>query len=194
MVLLLVLTVAVALLVIFLPDGANAGTRAGEKAAEPAAEAEQNPEIAATTLVGIGDAAPDFTVEMLDGSRITLSELKGKVVLVNFWATWCPPCREELKHMQKQIADRFAGDNFAMIAVSRGETRGKVEAFIADNGYRFPVGLDPEQKIYHLFATNYIPRNFLIDARGRVAFIGIGYDEKEFAELIAKIDETIKQR
>lgn len=96
--------------------------------------------------------------------------------------------------MQKQIADRFAGDNFAMIAVSRGETRGKVEAFIADNGYRFPVGLDPEQKIYHLFATNYIPRNFLIDARGRVAFIGIGYDEKEFAELIAKIDETIKQR
>ena len=70
---------------------------------------DQAAEIAKTTLVKVGDKAADFTVEMLDGKQITLSKLKGKVVLVNFWATWCPPCREELKHVQKEIIDRFKG-------------------------------------------------------------------------------------
>ena len=69
----------------------------------------QNDEIAQTTLAKKGDKAPDFTVEMGDGSKVQLSKLKGKVVLINFWATWCPPCREELKHVQKQIIDHFKG-------------------------------------------------------------------------------------
>jgi len=197
LVLLLALAIAVALLIWLLPDSAKTGDIAGHTAIAAAVQVdavEQDPEIAASTLVKVGDKAPDFTVEMLDGSKVKFSSLKGKVVLVNFWATWCPPCREELKHVQKSIVDRFAGENFAMIAISRGEKREKVAAFIADNGYDFPVGLDPQQTIFRLFATNYIPRNFIIDADGRIAFIGVGYDEKEFAEMIAKIDETIKKR
>ena len=128
---------------------------------------DQSAEIAKTTLVKVGDKAADFTVEMLDGKQITLSKLKGKVVLVNFWATWCPPCREELKHVQKEIIDRFKGKDFVFLPISRGEKKATVEAFREKNGYTFAMGLDPKQSIFKLFASNYIPRNFLIGKDGK---------------------------
>lgn len=72
------------------------------------------------TLVKVGDPVPDFTVKMFDGSTVDIASLKGKVVLINFWATWCPPCRAELKQVQKQIIDRFAGRDFVFLPISRG--------------------------------------------------------------------------
>ena len=149
--------------------------------------------IAQSTLVKVGDKAPEFSVEMLDGSTLSSASLKGKVVLVNFWATWCPPCREELKYVQKDIVDRFAGRDFAFVAVSRGETRVKVEAFVKEHGYKFPIALDPQQTAYKLFASNYIPRNFLIDREGNIAFYGVGYDAEEFKHLISEIEKTLNK-
>lgn len=154
--------------------------------------AESADETAATTLVGVGAAAPDFTVELFDGGELTLSSLRGKVVLLNFWATWCPPCREELSHVQAEILDRFAGKDFVMLPVSRGERRETVERFIDKTGYTFPVGLDADQSIFRKYATNYIPRNFLIGADGRVIYVSVGYDEADFGEMIRKIDEALK--
>lgn len=153
---------------------------------------DQSAEIAKTTLVKVGDKAADFTVEMLDGKQITLSKLKGKVVLVNFWATWCPPCREELKHVQKEIIDRFKGKDFVFLPISRGEKKATVEAFREKNGYTFAMGLDPKQSIFKLFASNYIPRNFLIGKDGKIVYLSVGYDEKEFKELISAIDKALK--
>lgn len=144
------------------------------------------------TIIKQGDAAPDFTVEMFDGSQTTLSQLRGKTVLVNFWATWCPPCREELMRVQSDIIDRFAGAEFVFLPISRGEDRQTVAAFRDKTGYTFPMGLDPQQTIYGLYATNYIPRNFLIDKNGKVLLASIGYEPAEFDLLIKEIETALK--
>lgn len=187
--LILVALLAIVLLIIYMLPGMPAGD---DNAA--AGDGELPAEFAATTLVRTGDAAPDFTVEMLDGTSLQLSSLRGKVVLVNFWATWCPPCREELSHVQEEIVDRYAGEEFAFVAISRGEERAVVEKFMADKGYHFPAGLDPQESIYKLYATQSIPRNFLIDRDGRIAYIGVGYDKKEFSELVGQIEKTLNNK
>ncbi len=161
--------------------------------APSAAQAQsQDDEVAKTTIVKKGDKAPDFTVEMVDGSKVQLSKLKGKVVLVNFWATWCPPCREELKHVQKQIIDHFKGKDFVFLPISRGEKKEVVEAFRKKMNYTFPMGLDPKQSIYKLYAQNYIPRNFVVGKDGKVIYLSVGYTPEEFAEMIATIDAALK--
>lgn len=144
-----------------------------------------------TTLIHAGDEAPDFTVEMLDGSKQTLSALRGKVVLVTFWATWCPPCRQEMAHMQKGVIDHFAGKDLVVIPISRGETRATVESFIQKMGYTFPVGLDHDKSIYQKYATNYVPRSFVIDREGKVVYVAVGYDEVVAEEINAAINASL---
>ena len=145
------------------------------------------------TIVKDGQKAPNFEVQMFDGSTVKLSDLKGKVVLLNFWATWCPPCRAELARVEKDIIEKFKGEPFVFIPVSRGEKRETVAAFREKMGYTFPMGLDTESTIYKKYAQTYIPRNFLIDKKGKVVKASVGYDEAEFAELIKLIEETIKK-
>ena len=157
------------------------------------AKAQERPTPEQATIVKDGHIAPDFEVQMFDGSTIKLADLKGKVVLLNFWATWCPPCRAELARVQKDIIERFQGEPFVFIPVSRGEKRETVAAFREKMGYTFPMGLDTESTIYKKYAQTYIPRNFLIDKEGKVVKASVGYDEAEFAELIKLIEETIKK-
>ena len=161
--------------------------------AEPAAPQTQE-QIDASTIAKEGMEAPDFTVEMFDGQDVRLSDLRGKVVLVNFWATWCPPCREELTRVQADIIDRFAGKDFVFLPISRGEEKQTVAAFRKRMGYNFPMGLDPDQKIFRRYAKNYIPRNFLVDADGKIILASIGYDKAEFEHLIKTIEKTLNNK
>lgn len=186
--LLVALLIVICAVIFLLPTAPTVQAEEGD-ATEQAAQ----DETATTTLVKEGMQAPDFTVEMFDGSTQTLSSLKGKVVLVNFWATWCPPCREELKRVQQDLVERFAGEEFVFIPISRGEERETVAAFREQMGYTFAMGLDPERKIYDLFASNFIPRNFLIDKEGKVLVASVGYEPEEFDALIAKIEEELKK-
>ncbi len=146
-----------------------------------------------TTIAVEGSAAPDFTVELFDGGRVTLSELRGQVVLVSFWATWCPPCREELARVQRDIVDRFAGREFRFLPISRGETREEVAVFREKTGYGFDMGLDPDQTIYGKYARQYIPRNFVIDGRGRVVMATVGYESGEFEAMTAEIERLLSE-
>ena len=151
----LALIAAIIAVILLLP---SCGNRNAKKGAETDAES--------TTLVKSGDTAPDFTVEMVDGSSVTLGDLKGKVVLLNFWATWCPPCRQELTRVQTDIIDRFAGKEFVFLPVSRGEKREAVEAFREKTGYAFPMGLDPA---HTGAATPHRPGKTDSDRRRRIA-------------------------
>lgn len=148
-------------------------------------------DLAETTLINAGDVAPDFTVEMLDGSKVTLSALQGKPTLLIFWATWCPPCRLELSKLQEHIIDRY-GDKINVLPISRGEERAKVEEYISKMGYTFAVGLDGDQSIYRKYATNYIPRCFVIDAKGKVLYSGVGYDEAIAQEVEQNIEKALR--
>jgi len=157
------------------------------------AKAQQRPTPEQATRVKDGQKAPAFEVEMFDGSTVKLADLKGKVVLLNFWATWCPPCRAELARVEKDIIERFKGKPFVFLPVSRGENKATVAAFREKMGYSFPMGLDPEGRVYGEYAETYIPRNFLIDKQGNVVKASVGYDEAEFAELIKLIEKEIKK-
>ena len=183
--LLVALLVVVVVVIFVLPS-------ADESVPAPVTEQVED-ETEATTIAKAGTVAPDFTVTMFDGSTQTLSALKGKVVLVNFWATWCPPCREELKRVEADIIERFKDAPFVFIPISRGEERQTVADFREKMGYTFPMGLDPERKIYDLYASNFIPRNFLINQEGQVVMASVGYEVEEFDALIAMIEELVKQ-
>lgn len=106
-----------------------------------------------TTLVRVGEKAPHFTVGMLDDTAITLSDLQGNVVLLTFFSTWCPTCREQMQQMQTQIVDRFADRKFRFLPINRGETQQTVQEFCRELGIVFSVGLDPDMSIYSLYAT-----------------------------------------
>lgn len=145
------------------------------------------------TLVKVGQQLPDFKVKMFDGKTIDTKELRGKVVLLNFWATWCPPCRLELSRVQEDIIDRFAGEDFVFLCISRQDSYEKIKAFREKTGHLFPMGMDTGREIYALFAEKTIPRNFLIDRRGKIVFIETGYSQEGFGKLIREIENTLKK-
>lgn len=146
-----------------------------------------------STLVKTGQTAPEFSVTTVDGKTFDLKDARDKVVLVNFFATWCGPCMQEIPHLQDQIWDRFKGSNFVMVAIDREEKPQVVADFQKQRGFTFPIASDPKREVYAKFATQYIPRNFLIDASGKVVFQSAGYTPAEFQKLVELIQqETAK--
>jgi len=113
-----------------------------------------------------GSAAPDFTLKDLSGKPVQLSSLKGKVVLVNFWATWCPPCREEIPSMIR-LNQVMQGKNFQMLAVSIDEGgMDAVQDFFKKRGVSLPVLLDSDGQVARRYDTTGVPETFIVDAKG----------------------------
>jgi peroxiredoxin len=127
----------------------------------------------------------NFTLADLAGRPWTLHELHGKVVLVNFWATWCPPCRKEMPDLDT-LYRRFAGQGLVVLAVSDDDAA-KVRAFVEKGKFHFPVLLDPDSKVSQAFHVNGIPKTFIYDRQGRLAAQSIDMrTEKQFLALLAQ--------
>jgi peroxiredoxin len=121
-----------------------------------------------------GRPAPDFTFSDLDGREVSLSDFIGKVVLVNIWATWCPPCRDEMPSMQK-LYEKFKDEHFEMLAVSiDGEGREAVAPFMEQMNLTFPALLDPKEKIRSLYKITGVPESFIVDREGILVHKVIG--------------------
>ncbi len=129
-----------------------------------------NPDVESGAPVAAGDIASDFKLEdAFSGRTVSLSSLKGKVVFLNVWATWCGPCREEMPSMET-LYDEFKGNkDFVMLAVSQ-DTKGKsaVVPYVEKNGYHFEILLDPENKVGDSYNVSGVPETFIINRKGRI--------------------------
>lgn len=131
--------------------------------ATPRGEEQEAPPVAA------GDKAANFKLESLDGSTVSLEQLKGKVVFLNIWATWCGPCREEMPSMETLYDELRTNHDFVMLAVSQ-DTKGRlvVAPYVEKNGYHFKVLLDPENKVGEAYDVSGVPETFIINREGRI--------------------------
>ena len=139
--------------------------------------------------VGEGHPAPDFTLRQLDGGELALSSLRGRVVLLNFWATWCKPCEEEMPAMERLHA-KLGGPDFELVAVSVDEGDDEVRAFRDRLGLGFPILRDPDKQAADAYQTFRFPESWLIGRDGNVVARYIGprdWDGPTYTERIRKL-------
>ena len=149
----------------------------------------------ASTLIKTGNAAPAVSFTDATNKTTSLADYKGKLILLNFFATWCPPCRAELPRVQKEIWERYKDNpRFALLAFDREEGYDKLTPFKQSNNYTFTMLPDLGRNVYKQFATQYIPRNVLIDENGKVIYQSIGYSEKDFNELLNLLEAHLKSK
>ena len=176
--------------------------REGNKsAAETSAQAEDKTTAEVTPdsvgyLVKVGDMAPDFTVELTDGSKVTLSTLRGKLVMLQFTVSWCGVCRKEMPFIESDIwQPNKERKDFVLIGIDRDEPLEKVKEFAQQTKVTYPLGLDPGADIFALYADRQagITRNVLIDPDGRIIKLTRLYNPEEFASLVALINERLEK-
>lgn len=140
-----------------------------------------------------GNPAPDFTLNTLTGEVVKLSDLKGQVVLLNFWATWCPPCRQEIPSMMRLNA-AMAGKPFRMLCVSIDDG-GKVavEEFFRTSGFSLPALMDPDKRAGKLYGLTGVPETFVIDRNGVILKKIVGAMEWDRPEVITFLNDAVSK-
>ena len=138
-----------------------------------------------------GDAAPEFTAPLVDGSTFTLSENKGKVILLNFWATWCGPCVGEMPAFQD--LDKEYGDEVAILAVNCIESKETVDRFLEETGYDFPIAYDEDGVVSFTYPSSGIPYTLVIGKDGIVQkiYVGAADADTQYQIYKAAIDEAL---
>ena len=160
------------------------GESAGKKEAAAFIEAERRK---------AAKPAPDFTLASLDGRSVRLSELRGKVVMIDFWATWCGPCVSELPNLAKLHKKYSANPNVVFLSIDTNELATAIKPFMEKNGYSFTVLIGNENPVSKQYEVEAIPTKFLIDRNGNIQFkhIGGGPDPKVIDELSRELDQLL---
>jgi thiol-disulfide isomerase/thioredoxin len=141
-------------------------------------------------LVKVGQQVPAFTIANSTKS-VDMAQLKGKVVWINFFATWCGPCRDELPELQKVYQRLQANPKFELLVIGRQHTQAEIDAFAKSTGLVLPFYPDPTRAVFNLFATSQIPRNIIIDAKGNIIFSESGYEPESFQKLVELVDKEL---
>ena len=138
-------------------------------------------------IVEVGDMAPDFEMEFTDGLKTKLSELRGKIVILQFTASWCSVCRLEMPHLEKDVWQKYKDQNVLLIGVDRDEPLETVIAFQKKIGTTYPLALDPGANIFGLFANKEagVTRNVVIDKTGKIVFLTRLFEEQEYQEMLS---------
>lgn len=145
-----------------------------------------------TTVANVGDKAPQFSCETIGGDSFSLKEHAGKVVVINFFATWCGPCLSELPHLEKEVYEVFKGnEDFTLLVIGREHTTDELRTFQAEKRLTLPFVADPDRSIYGLFASKYIPRNIIIGRDGLVKYASVGYTEDKLKEEVTIIQAEL---
>jgi len=146
-------------------------------------------------IVKTGQIAPDFTVTTTDGNTFTLSENRGKIIMIQFTASWCGVCRKEMPHIEKEIWQPLKGKSFVLIGIDRDEPPETVTAFAKKMKITYPLAPDPNAEVFSLYAKKEagVTRNVIIDQRGKIVFLTRLYEEKEFNAMKDLIYNLVEQ-
>ncbi|MCL2669404.1 MAG: TlpA family protein disulfide reductase [Syntrophaceae bacterium] len=159
-------------LVLLLPLQSGAGTLESPSPAKP-------------VPLKVGNAAPDFKLDTPQGKTISLRSFRGKSVLINFWATWCGPCVDEM-HILQQIATEWSSNGLVILGINEGDPASKVTGFIQRYGISFPILMDGDQEVSRLYMVRYMPTSVFVDKDGIVQVVAYGgFDTKE--SLVSKM-------
>jgi len=146
-------------------------------------------------IIKVGEMAPEFTMQLTNGETFSLSDLHGKVVVLQFTASWCSVCRKEMPHLENEVWLPNKDKHFLLIGVDYDEPLEKVIAFAKQMKITYPIALDPGGEIFQKFAhkKSGVTRNVVIDKEGNIAFLTRLYDKKEFNAMKTKITELLQE-
>jgi peroxiredoxin len=147
---------------------------------------------AAAAPVAVSALAPDFTLRTMGGPNLRLKEQRGQVVLINFWATWCAPCRKEMPHLN-QLYDKYRSSGFVLLGVNVDDNAGNATDVAAKLGVKFPVLLDTDKKVSHLYDLNSMPTTVVIDRDGKVRYLHRGYQDGYEVSYDQQIRQLLKE-
>ena len=144
-------------------------------------------------IVNIGDLAPNFTMEYSTGEKVMLSDLRGKVVVLQFTASWCSVCRKEMPHLEKDVWQKFKDKDLLLIGIDRDEPLETVIQFQKEMGTTYPLALDPGAEIFGLFAdkNSGVTRNVVIDQKGKIVFLTRLFEETEYNQMLKVIQSIL---
>jgi peroxiredoxin len=137
--------------------------------------------------------AEDFTLPLVGGDTLRLSAERGKVVLINFWATWCPPCREEMPAMER-LWRQQKGQGFVLVAVSVDSDTEKVKPYLDEHKLTFPAGLDPKMDLANAYGVRAVPSSFVVDRQGHLTAIALGPREWDSDASHSLIEGLLRSR
>jgi peroxiredoxin len=146
------------------------------------------------TLTKVGQQSPVFKIKLDKSKVVSITDYKGKIVFINFFATWCPPCLTELPRIQKEVWEKFKDyPNFTLMALGREEGWDKILPFKAVNNYTFNLLPDEGRKVFELFATQILPRNVILDETGKIIYQSVNYNEREFNQMLTLLNNRLKK-